>query len=259
MQLSPIRPPASAASTTSDAWRRPLLAAAAAPVLKLPSTLGSHSLMRQLGYDYVASLCRHGRNASYGKGQDMIRQGHPPGAFFILLSGSAQLRRTGPDDKVVVLGRLQAGDHFGEVSLIDGRHQVASVRCTSSCQTLELSGSQFAHLMSGDTRFAMAILSALVNRVRAARRKVVNLALLEVPDRIVRCLHELAEPCDDGFLVATPPSHNELSMLIGAARSSVTRALRQLELDGHVAIESRGILLRTHPDDYFRHPAPLAA
>lgn len=205
---------------------------------------GDNGLLRLLGYEHVARLCRWGQRVDHARGRVVLRQGEAPASFFLVLSGQVEHRRRLKKGRELILGRTPAGGHFGEASLIDGGPQLASVRCAEPCQLVEFTAERFSRLLADDSRFAMAVAAGLVERVRLVRSKVVALALQEVPERIVACLSEFVRTDSTGRRwVAPMPSHGEIAAHIGSARPSVTRALQQLERAGRIAIKDGAALL----------------
>jgi len=68
---------------------------------------------------------------------------------------------------------------------------------------------------------------------------------------VYRTLSELGEPTTKGdeevLVIKNRPTHQELAHMVGTSREVVTRTLRDLELDGCIAIEDKRIELRKIP------------
>ncbi|XP_052078813.1 uncharacterized protein LOC127716609 [Mytilus californianus] len=86
-------------------------------------------------------LARCMQYQSYEARRVILKQGHPPLAFYIMLSGVAIVNARDVNPKtghafVKTVGQLVAGDTFGEIALIEGGPRTASVVCKTTCEFL---------------------------------------------------------------------------------------------------------------------------
>ena len=91
-----------------------------------------YALSRQAIFDGLAAedfrlLERIVSTVSYFKGQQIIAEGDPANAFFILASGSASVSITLGDGRRRRLATLGPGSTFGEMALVDGGERTADV------------------------------------------------------------------------------------------------------------------------------------
>jgi NADH dehydrogenase len=78
-------------------------------------------------------------------GQDVFREGDRGDRHYIILQGEVEVRRrAGAGD--IVLGRLGAGQCFGEMALLHMATRNASVRCVSAVDVLSIPSTDFAAL-----------------------------------------------------------------------------------------------------------------
>jgi CRP-like cAMP-binding protein len=70
-------------------------------------------------------------------GDYFFREGDEGGSLFVLRSGSVSVERV-CEGETVVLGRLGAGDCFGEMALVDFCPRSASVRASEACTALKI-------------------------------------------------------------------------------------------------------------------------
>ena len=106
--------------------------------------------------------------AERAEGTYLTREGQAGGLMFVIVEGTADVvtgdRSEGGRRKVI--GRLNAGDVVGELSLIDGEARSASVVATSPVHVLEIARDDFLKLVHRSPKFVMALLRALSRRVR---------------------------------------------------------------------------------------------
>ncbi|MHB8643610.1 MAG: cyclic nucleotide-binding domain-containing protein [Gaiellaceae bacterium] len=110
-----------------------------------------------------SDLARIGRIADevdLRAGKELIREGDLGRQFFVLLDGSADVRRKGR--KIAALGR---GDFFGEIALVTDRETTASVTTTSPARVLVITRAAFRGLLRDHPGVQLKVLSALARRI----------------------------------------------------------------------------------------------
>ncbi len=99
-------------------------------------------------------------------GKVLVEEGRIGQEFFIIVDGTAAVTRNGK--KVATLG---AGNHFGELALLDRRPRSASVVTETDMDVLIMSQRQFNGLLESVPTIARKLLSALATRLREADAK----------------------------------------------------------------------------------------
>ena len=103
---------------------------------------------------------------TYQPEQVICREGDPGAEMFIIQSGQVRISKRAKDtEKTLVI--LQAGDFFGEMSVIDGLPRVASVVTTAPTRCLALASWEFEQLVLDHPTIALAILRGLSARLRS--------------------------------------------------------------------------------------------
>jgi len=97
------------------------------------------------------------------KGKVLVEEGRIGLEFFLIVTGKAAVTRNGK--KVATLG---AGDHFGELALLDRRPRSATVVSETDMDVLVLSQRQFNGLLQSVPTIARKMLAAMANRLREA-------------------------------------------------------------------------------------------
>ena len=95
-------------------------------------------------------------------GRILCEEGTSGGEFFVVVSGSADVRRAGN-----VISQMSAGDFFGEIALIDHGPRSATVIATSPMRLLIFARSQFQDVLHEDPSMARQLLYAVTKRLRA--------------------------------------------------------------------------------------------
>ena len=84
-------------------------------------------------------------------------------AFHLILDGTVQVVR---GDTVV--RELGVGDHFGEISMIDGKPRSLTVKAVTTVRTLAIPHADFDKLLDDEPTVAKALLVELCARLRSA-------------------------------------------------------------------------------------------
>jgi CRP/FNR family transcriptional regulator, cyclic AMP receptor protein len=96
-------------------------------------------------------------------GTVLTREGDVGREAFILLEGTAEVRRDGE-----VVAELGPGAHVGELSLLDGGPRTATVTATSEVELLVLSRGAFNGVLDEIPTLAHKLLVSLAKRLRDA-------------------------------------------------------------------------------------------
>jgi CRP/FNR family cyclic AMP-dependent transcriptional regulator len=107
---------------------------------------------------------------------------------------------------------------------------------------LVLRRDDFRKRVESSPAVAWSLLTELSRRLRRADDKIGGLVLLDVPGRIARLLLDLAA---EGGADAIEKSltHQTIAQMIGASRETVSRAMKDFQDSGWIAVERRRITL----------------
>lgn len=180
---------------------------------------------------------------SYVKNSFVINAGDNSDCFYLIKSGKVKIVILDDEGKEVILSILGSGDHFGELSLIDGQPRSASVVTMEESILLIVSKDQFRKCLAENPDVAERVMLSLAQRLREADRKIEGLALLDVYSRLVRTLSELSIEQDGKLILPQRLTHQDLANMIGASREMITRILRDLATGGYISVENREITL----------------
>ena len=93
-------------------------------------------------------------------GEVLIREGDPGDGFFVLVDGSAEVRKG--KRRVATLG---AGDFAGEIALVTDAPRTATVRTTSPVTALRATRKGFSALLETSPKIQQKVLKALADRL----------------------------------------------------------------------------------------------
>ena len=111
----------------------------------------------------------------YTDGDVVVREGDPGDRMFLLLTGTMHVY-VERDGNVITYARLQAGQCFGEMALIEGAPRSATVQAEAPSHCLTLSRRGFLELLSQDPNIALGIMKDLSGRLRGMNVQVQDYA-----------------------------------------------------------------------------------
>jgi len=109
------------------------------------------------------------RRHSFAAGARIIQENEPADRCHMILSGAVRVSSSfsGKEDFYTI---LNPGDHFGEISLIDGLAPSATIVTQEPAETLSISHDDLRNFLETDPRLAgqllMSMLKALCHRLR---------------------------------------------------------------------------------------------
>jgi CRP-like cAMP-binding protein len=176
--------------------------------------------------EQLGQLCR---NRAVTKGNVIFYEDDPGTSCYIILSGKVKIVVNADDGREHILGVLQDGDFFGEMSLIDGQPRSASAIAVEDVQMVTIQRDQFLELLRSNPDLTLKLLVTLSARLRAADRNMESLAFLSAPGRVARLLLQLGmehgERTPEGLTFTHNMTRQELDSLAGTSRETLTRVL----------------------------------
>ena len=134
---------------------------------KLDAVIASVPIFESLSKRHLKKVAGLTSTVEFGAGDTVIQEGEPGDSFFVAVSGQAKVISGGK-----TIHRLIPGDHFGEISLLDGRPRSASVVAETPMSLLKVPRPAFLRLVKNDADLARALLASLARMVRRVDRSL---------------------------------------------------------------------------------------
>ena len=206
------------------------------------------SIFGHLDQSVLIDLARRMTVRRWSGGAIIVGEHEMDTSLYVLYAGRARVALFGENGREMTLSTLRAGDFFGEMSLIDGKPRSANVLASDDCILLVLDRDAFHQHLMQYPGTALALLEAMVQRLRQSDAVIANLALHDVNSRLVRTLLALAEENGedhaDGIMIRYRPTQQDLANMVGTCRETVSRALSSMARRGLVVSRGRTLLLR---------------
>ncbi len=222
--------------------------------------------LRLLTPEQRVALASEAVRHEYEPGTDIVHEGSGGDSFFIIESGQAVVHKD-LDGEMVELARLEPGDFFGEIALLEDTPRSASVRADIQVRVLEISRQSFNRLLSENPDIAFAVMQTLSRRLRETDQKMIEDVLLK--NEQLEHVHRRLEQSYDATLVAlcnaldlrdaATEGHSlrvaKVAVQIGQAMSLPDRQVQALQRGGLLHdVGKIGI-----PDAVLRKPGELSS
>jgi Pyruvate phosphate dikinase, AMP/ATP-binding domain/Cyclic nucleotide-binding domain len=122
-------------------------------------------LFAELEPSEVEQLARLFKVRRFAEGETVIREGSGGAAFFLIDSGEATVTIRG-----VERGTLKAGDHFGEIALIDEGQRMATITATTELVCHGLTYWEFRPLVHDNGAIGWKLLQSMAKMLRDAQQ-----------------------------------------------------------------------------------------
>ena len=115
----------------------------------------------------------------YANGQSVFREGDVGATMYIVQSGRVRLFRE-LDGAKTVLGEMEKGDFFGEMSILEGLPRGNSAEASENSELIEINSSTFDKMIRGNIEIAIRMLRKLSIRLRESERLLTENAAAQV-------------------------------------------------------------------------------
>lgn len=99
-------------------------------------------------------------------------EGDPADIVYILSSGAVEIRVDTLTDYPRVLTRINVGDVFGELALLEGRSHQAAAIATRKSEVLEVTREEFLDRLNAADPVMKAVVNHLVSSLRTTAREL---------------------------------------------------------------------------------------
>ena len=113
------------------------------------------------------TIARHAQTADLPAGVDLVREGEPGDALFIILEGEAAVNHDGEE-----VARVGPGSYFGELAILDGAPRSATVVAATDVTVAVLGIRMFRTLLREFPDLAEQLLVGLAGELRSANAAV---------------------------------------------------------------------------------------
>jgi CRP-like cAMP-binding protein len=171
----------------------------------------------------VRELAATGQELPLIRGDVLFREGDTADALYLVISGRVAIAIANPiDHRETVVALMDAGDLFGEMSLLDDGNRSAMARALEPSVVLAIPFEPVVQAFRSDPGLLWGVTRLLARRLRVMDEALADSVFLDVTGRTAKRLLELSGGQEEFLL---PITQEELAGMVGASRERVNKAI----------------------------------
>jgi CRP/FNR family transcriptional regulator, cyclic AMP receptor protein len=160
--------------------------------------------------------------------------------MYIIVQGKVKIYQIGSQGREMILSVHGAGEFFGEMSLIDGKTDPATVAAMETSLIAIISRNDFYFLLHSQKKILENLLELLCSRLRESWKKIQMLNFNDAAQRIKMLLlilsEDYGEKTQSGTTLRIKLIHQNIADMTGLTRETVTRVLDKWKNNGEIRI-----------------------
>lgn len=183
----------------------------------------------------------------FKKNETILFRGDTNNYIYIIFDGEVKVSQATEDGKEVILFIHQAGEIFGEASLVDKGNSPALIAATKDTLCAIISMKDFYTIMSNHNDILEKLIQILSSRLCQSWELIQMLNSNNAPRRVKTLLMMLAKRCERNVREETTLNirltHQSIANMTGLARETVTRVIDVWQRNGDISTKNKLIQL----------------
>jgi len=200
-------------------------------------------------------ISQHTTPRTFPKNTVVINEGDDTDSLYLIDKGSVKVYLSDDNGKEVIINTLEAGEYFGELSILTAGKRSASVMTNENSVLTIIHKQSFKTLLLNHPSIAYTLIENLANRVRDLTENIKSLALQDVYGRVIKTLLSLSEPLQinnmDKRVIRKRITQQEIASRVGSSREMVARILKDLALGEYISHENKQIVINKKLPEHY--------
>ncbi len=197
--------------------------------------LSQHPLFESVSGTALEELVSLSTTSCLERGEVLFVRKDPADSVYVVIEGQVALEIISDEGRQVRLDTLHSGDVFGEFAVLDEGGRTADARALCEVRLLRIGKSNFLEMIVCESRFALAIIKDLVNKIRQTDDKMEDMMFRPLRQRLAMLLLELAYESGRGQQAVTI-TQAEIAERLSATREKVNTHLQTLRRSGAIGL-----------------------
>lgn len=189
-----------------------------------------------------SALAQAAYRRRYNAGEPVFGIGSPGQSMMAVCTGTVRITLPSSTGKEIILADLDAGEVFGEISLLDAGARSANAVSLTKSELLILERRHLVPFLENNPHTCLKLLHVLCARLRHANDLMADIAFYDLPKRLAKQMLRLVGSAP-GAQPRLSCSQSELANRIGASRENVNRCLNDWQRRGIVSLEDGRIVI----------------
>ena len=208
----------------------------------------SCDLFSQVSPEDVSWLESRSQMRKFKRGEAVYLPDDSSDDILLVASGRVKICHATPEGKQSILGFIDPGEIFGELSLLDSESaREGSAEAAEKSVVIAIPKNELLAIVQKYPSIVLGVTKLIGMRRQRVERRLRNLLFRSNRDRVIHLLLELTEKygrrSEAGIELQIRLSHQEMASIIGSTRETVTVVLGQLQSEGLLKIARRRIVL----------------
>jgi len=197
-------------------------------------------LFSEISDGVLEKIARYSLRRFFRKHTTVWQKGDDNNGLYVLISGMVKAVEYTQDGKEFILNIMVPADCMGEMSLLDRKPHSADLVTMEESDFLIIPPETFFSISKEHPELISSLTHNVAERLRALSERASVLKYTDVYGRVCKLIaHLLSRRGSSKDHVSL--THEEIGNLIGATRSNVTRALKEMQNQGLVKVERNKI------------------
>lgn len=189
------------------------------------------------------------------KGAFLFQEGMKANELYLVISGKIQLSKMIPDGRELTLRMASEGDLIGELSLFcSAQNHMQNAKIIEDGEVAVIFKDELEKKLGDDHTVALEFMKWMSKEHRKTQTKFRDLVLHgkkgALYSTLIRLSNSYGVKTDEGILIDTPLTNQELANFCGTSREVVNRLLSELRKSDIISID-KGIIT-IHDIDYIK-------
>jgi CRP/FNR family cyclic AMP-dependent transcriptional regulator len=205
------------------------------------------NLFSQLSASDIAELESQSRMRKLKRGEPVYLPHEQADGVILVAQGRVKICHATPDGKQSILGFIDAGEIFGELSLLGSERRDEYVEATEKTTLVLLPKQALQQIIRKYSDIVLGVTKLIGMRRQRVEKRLRNLLFRSNRERVIHLLLELCEKygerSEEGISLNIRLSHQEMACIIGSTRETVTVVLGQLQKERLLKISRRRVVI----------------
>lgn len=179
--------------------------------------------------------------------EELCHKGDPGNQLYLIVDGVLKAQTTSSSGDDIVFSIMGPGEMFGELALLRGGKRTANVVAIRDSQLVVIDRRELFPFLRRNPDAALKLLEVLAARVERLSAKVEDKTFLNLPQRLAKCLFELAarwgRRAPDGIHIEQRLSQSELGDLVATSRESINKQMKAWQKEGVAAMRNGQVVI----------------
>jgi len=212
------------------------------PNLDKIQILSKSFLFHRLSPGDLEQVARFAKLKRIAAKEVVFHKGETGKQMFAIVSGRLKISTLSEEGKEMVFGILEAGEIFGEISLLDGKERTATATAIAPGELLVIERQDFIPFLEQHPKVAINLLATLALRLRMTDELFEDTLFRNLPSRLAKKLLALTryygQETATGTQISLRLSQQEIGNLVGTSRESINKQLRIWEEEGLITFKN---------------------